>query len=107
MSKFCGICDNLLVAIYTNDELAFRCNTCFIPYKSSPEDTLRYEKIKESNIMIFEKIMNKAVKDPATIKAKIDCIDTKCKGTIVKQVRVGSDMRLYNICEICEKRWLN
>lgn len=107
MSKFCKICDNLLTAVYAHDELAFKCNICQIPYKSFPEDTLRHERVKESDVMIFDKIMDKAAKDPVTIKAKVDCINNKCDSKIVKQVRVGSDMKLYNICIKCEKRWVN
>jgi hypothetical protein len=28
--------------------------------------------------MLFDKILNKAAEDPATIKAKLDCINKKC-----------------------------
>ncbi len=107
MSKFCENCDNLLVANFFNDELNFQCVLCNTSYAPDDEDTLRFERIKESNVMIFEKILNKAVDDPATIKAYVKCIKTDCSGKIAKQVRVGDDMRLYNICMKCRTQWLN
>jgi len=107
MSKFCEICDNLLNANFYNDELNFKCEMCQISYKPNEYDTLRYERIKENDVMIFEKILNKAVDDPATIKSYVNCIKTDCSGKIVKQVRIGDDMRLYNICMVCRTQWLN
>lgn len=107
MSKFCSICDNLLTATFSDDVLSFVCETCFINYKSNPEDSLRRERIKEVDIRIFSKILDKAEHDPATIKARIKCLNDKCSGTIVKQVRVGQDMRLYNICITCHIQSLN
>lgn len=107
MSKFCEACDNLLQAYYNNDRINFRCVKCHLIYESDDKDTLRYEKIKESNVMIYEKILNKAVDDPATIKAYMKCVNDKCSGKIVKQVRLGDDMRLYNICTTCRSQWLN
>lgn len=105
--KYCEHCDNRLRPNFNNDELTFKCQSCHLNYKSDPEDTLRRERTKESNIMIYEKILNKAVADPATIKASLNCKDSKCKGDIVKQVRIGNDMRLYNICITCNFQWLS
>jgi hypothetical protein len=76
-------------------------------YLPEDNDTLIRERIKESDVMIFEKILNKASADPATIKAKIKCIKNKCTGEFVRQVRIGDDMRLYNICITCKSQWLN
>lgn len=107
MSKFCSYCDNLLIPNFHNEELSFKCMMCNSAYASNDEDTLRYENIKENDVMIFEKILNKAVDDPVTIKARVKCIKTKCDGKIVKQVRIGEDMRLFNICTTCRSQWLN
>jgi DNA-directed RNA polymerase subunit M/transcription elongation factor TFIIS len=107
MAKFCIYCDNLLIPNFHNEELSFKCMMCNTMYPPNDEDTLRYERIKENDVMIFEKILNKAVDDPATIKAYVKCIKTKCTGKIVKQVRIGDDLRLFNICTICRSQWLN
>lgn len=106
MATFCETCENLLSAKYINDELTFNCESCHISYKSKDEDTLRKERVKENDVMIYEKILNKAVDDPATIKARIKCLDKKCKNDIVKQVRINDDSAsLYNICITCKKTW--
>lgn len=107
MIKFCDICDNLLSANFANEILTFKCETCLLSYPSDVTDTLRRERIKEPDVMIFSKILNKAADDPATIKAHLKCRNDKCKGEICKQVRVGQDMRLYNICLTCHFQWLN
>jgi DNA-directed RNA polymerase subunit M/transcription elongation factor TFIIS len=107
MAKFCDNCDNLLISNFYNDELSFKCILCNSSYSPDDEDTLRYERIKESDVMIFEKNLNKAVKDPATLKAYVNCIMPKCSGKLVKQVRIGENMRLYNICIECGAQWLN
>ncbi len=104
---FCTICNNLLSSVFNNNTLALNCDKCTIVYPSKNEDSLRKERIKEDDIMVYEKILNKAVDDPVTIKVNMKCLDKKCKGTIVKQVRVGTDMRLYNICTICKSQFLN
>jgi len=105
MVRFCDQCANTLTPNYTNDELVFKCNLCNLSSKADPEDSLRNERIKENDITIHEKNFNKAVGDPTSIKAYINCIDTSCKGKIVNQVRIGDDMKLYNICRECKIRW--
>lgn len=107
MAKFCDICENLLLPNFTDNKIIFRCNTCLISYPSNATDTLRRERIKESDINIFSKILDKSSMDPATIKAHIKCKNDKCSGNLVKQVRVGQDMRLYNVCLTCSFQFLN
>ncbi len=107
MAKFCTSCDNLLIPAFINEELIFKCVTCNDIYPSDDNDTLRYERVKEGDILIFEKILNNAGDDPVTIKARVNCINTQCSGKIVKQVRVGDDMKLFNICVVCKTQWLN
>lgn len=105
--QFCEMCNKLLVPSFANDKLTFTCELCILSYESKPEDTLRSSRFKESNIMVFQKILDKAVDDPATIKARVKCLNKKCSGEIVKQVRIGEDMRLYNICTTCKLQWLS
>lgn len=107
MAKFCEICENLLSSIFANDKITFKCVTCQIIYNSTSVDTLRRERIKESDTNIFSKILDKSAQDPATIKAYIKCKNDKCDGNIVKQVRVGQDLKLYNICLKCNMQFLN
>ncbi len=105
--KFCKYCNNLLDAIFNNEEMVFRCNMCNNIYHPFPIDTLRYERVKENSINLFENILNKAVDDPVSLKERVDCVNSKCNGKIVKQVRVGNDMKLFNICTTCKTQWLN
>jgi DNA-directed RNA polymerase subunit M/transcription elongation factor TFIIS len=107
MAKFCISCDNLLVPDFVNEELIFKCVMCNETYPHDDVDTLRYERVKEGDVLIFEKILNNAGKDPVTIKAHVNCINADCSGKIVKQVRVGDDMKLFNVCIICQTQWLN
>ena len=102
MSKFCEICSNLLTPSFANDTITFRCGSCLTEYKSESTDTLRRERIKSADVNIFNKILDKAIDDPAVLKAFIKCKNTNCSGDLVKQVRVGEDMRLYNICMKCK-----
>jgi DNA-directed RNA polymerase subunit M/transcription elongation factor TFIIS len=106
MVNFCKYCHNRLESIYISDELTLKCYKCNLFYKSTDEDSLRYESIKENDITSHQTILNKAVSDPATIKVKLDCINSKCKSKIVKQVRIGEQALLYNICVKCNEQWL-
>jgi DNA-directed RNA polymerase subunit M/transcription elongation factor TFIIS len=107
MAKFCEICENLLLPNFSENKINFICNICHISYASDSVDTLRRERVKESDINIFSKILNKANDDPCTIKARIKCKNDKCVSDVVKQVRVGQDLKLYNICTVCNLQWLN
>jgi DNA-directed RNA polymerase subunit M/transcription elongation factor TFIIS len=105
MNKFCNYCNNLLYTRFSNDELLFTCMSCYINFPYNESDTLRYSRTKENNVVIFEKILYKAVDDPSTLKKNMECV--KCDNNIVKQVRIGSDMKLFNICTKCKTQWLN
>ena|SRR6476646_10481744 len=107
MIKFCKSCDNILIEKIINNELMFKCQSCSEVYKSTPEDSLRKERIKDINVM-SSKTLDNAINDPATIKANIKCIRNECKGNIVKQVRMNdTSARLYNICTTCGVQWLS
>jgi DNA-directed RNA polymerase subunit M/transcription elongation factor TFIIS len=105
--KFCTQCNNLLNPIYTDELGMFKCQSCHINYKFEPEDSLRKERIKNTNIMIFDNRINKTANDPAALKANIKCNNPKCDSMIVKRTYVGDDMRLYNICIKCNTSWMN
>lgn len=107
MVKFCKNCDNLLDSNYHNDELTFKCKMCNVVYPPNDEDSLRYERHKQADVMIYEKILEKAADDPASLKALIDCINPDCPGKLVAQVRIGEELYLYNICTECKTQWLN
>ena len=105
MKLFCDICDNLLYVSTNNNVLHFRCNTCHLSYKSTDDDTLRYEETNDKNLVIFNKILDKATKDPVNIKVYKNC--PKCKHNIATNVRIGKDLSLINICQKCEFQWVD
>ena len=106
MVKFCFYCGNLLYAYYENNEqLFFMCNNCHIPYDPDVEDTLRYSRNKNNVTISIKKILNNTIDDPAVVKVYKDCIE--CDGKIVKQIRIGDNLDLFNICLKCKKQWLN
>jgi DNA-directed RNA polymerase subunit M/transcription elongation factor TFIIS len=104
MNQFCKTCNNLLQAYTDSDELVFKCMSCYNIYKSDPDDSLRYEETKCGNLVIFQTILNKAVKDNVNLRAYIPC--PKCKYNKAKQVRLGNELRLINICEKCKFQWI-
>ena len=104
MKYFCTNCNNLLDTSTANDELTFKCLTCFAEYKSDPDDSLRYEETQDGNLIIFQTILNNAKNDPVGLKTHLAC--PKCKHHIAKQVRLGSELRLINVCEKCGFQWI-
>lgn len=106
MKYFCDRCNNLLSVTTTNDELLYRCMPCYATYKSDDDDTLRYEETTGGNLIIFQTILKQAAKDPVNLKEHVSC--PKCKHNIAKQVRLGSEMRLINICDNpkCKFQWI-
>jgi DNA-directed RNA polymerase subunit M/transcription elongation factor TFIIS len=104
MKYFCDNCNNLLDINTNNDELTFKCMTCFTTYKSEPDDSLRYEETQSGNLIIFQTILNEAVNDSANLKEYVTC--PKCKHNLAKSVRLGSELRLIHICIKCEFQWI-
>jgi DNA-directed RNA polymerase subunit M/transcription elongation factor TFIIS len=104
MPLFCQICNNLLSVIATSDEFYFKCISCQSIYQPDEKDSLRYENIKGTNLIIYKTILQNAGRDPVNPKVKKNC--TTCKNDIVRQVRLGEDMRLINICTKCGKQWI-
>lgn len=106
MPLFCQTCNNLLSRITTSDQFYFRCNSCNQSYNPTDNDTLQYEEIKGTNLVVYKTILQNAGRDPVNPKVKKDCVNNKCDSNIVKQVRLGDDMRLINICPKCNKQWI-
>ena len=104
MKYFCDNCHNLMDINTTYDELTFKCLTCYAVYKSEDDDSLRYEETQGGNLIIFQTILNKAMKDPVNLKAHVTC--PKCKYHMAKRVRLGTELRLINICEECGFQWI-
>jgi DNA-directed RNA polymerase subunit M/transcription elongation factor TFIIS len=102
MTKFCDICNNLLVSTYTDDMLYFECMSCRTRYNHNKSDTLRYQSTKKKTV-IYRTLLEKSVDDPTVLKAYVDC--PKCDNKIVKQVRIGKNMELYNVCINCRYIW--
>ena len=101
---FCKICDNMLSAITTADKFYFKCVRCQVTYEPEPNDTLRYEDIKGTNLLVYKTILKNAGRDPVNPKVRKTC--TGCGNKIAKQVRLGDDMRLINVCTKCGKQWI-
>jgi DNA-directed RNA polymerase subunit M/transcription elongation factor TFIIS len=54
--------------------------------------------------MLYDKIIKRAVQDHANPKAYKTC--KECKNNIVKQVQIGENMTLINVCTNCESKWI-
>lgn len=104
MKYFCDNCNNLLEVKSSTEELMLVCQSCHTTYKSEPDDSLRYSETKGGNLFIYNTILSKALNDPVNLKAHIAC--PKCKHTISKQVRLGAELMLINICEGCKFQWV-
>jgi len=104
MKYFCDNCCNLLDVNTANDTLVYKCHTCFSVYKSSDDDSLRYEETQGGNLIIFQTILSNAKNDPVNIKEHVDC--PKCKNDVAKRVRLGKELRLINICDKCSFQWI-
>jgi DNA-directed RNA polymerase subunit M/transcription elongation factor TFIIS len=100
-SIFCKICNNLLAYITTADESYFKCNKCQQIYQPEEKDSLRYE--DSGAEPIYGVILKYAGQDPVNPKVYAKC--EKCNNEIAKQVRIGSDMKLINVCTKCNFQW--
>lgn len=104
MPRFCETCNNLLSVIATSDEFYFKCIKCQLTYRPSEDDSLRFESTKGTNLIVYKTILKNAGRDPVNPKVRKPC--DGCASTIVRQVRLGDDMRLINICINCDKQWI-
>ena len=100
MTLFCKICENILTSITTADSFWYKCNKCNQLYDINENDTLVYEESKGTNLNIYKIILDNAAYDPVNPKVMNKC--KKCNYEMAKQVRLGDDMRLINICLKCK-----
>lgn len=103
MPLFCTICDNLLSVITTSDEFYFKCIKCNKKFDYDASDTLRYEEVSGTNLLIYKTILQHAGQDPVNPKVLKQC---DCGEKIIRQVRLGDDMKLINVCPTCDKQWV-
>jgi len=101
MPLFCTNCNNLLTVVTTADSFYFKCISCQEVFEPTATDTLRREWIKGDDLLVHKTILQNAGRDPANPKVYRDCA---CGARIAKQVRLGDDMRLINICTGCDKQ---
>jgi len=99
---FCKECNNLLTEITGPTKCYFKCNNCNKFYQSNKHDSLRYDNTKGTNFIIYKTILKNAGRDPVNPIIQKKC--SSCKNDILKQIRLGSDMRLINICVSCNKQ---
>jgi len=104
MPLFCNICNNLLNIVTTSNQFYFKCTKCYIIYQAQPNDSLRYEDMKGTDLIIYNLILKNAGQDPVNPKVKKKCL--KCSNDIIKQVRLGEEMHLINVCPKCNHQWI-
>ena len=104
MSLFCKICSNLMFVSTTYDTFLFKCNKCENTEIPTELDTLRYENVTGTNLVVYKSILLNAGKDPVNPKVKKNC---ECGNNIVTQVRLGSELKLINTCVKCNKQWVD
>jgi DNA-directed RNA polymerase subunit M/transcription elongation factor TFIIS len=104
MSVLCNICGNLLTNSTSAESFLFICNKCSTTTKPSDKDTLRYEDVTGTDLIVYKAILLNAGQDPVNPKVKKQC---SCGYNIVKQVRLGREMKLINTCIKCNNQWLD
>jgi DNA-directed RNA polymerase subunit M/transcription elongation factor TFIIS len=86
------------------DTFLFKCNKCENIEIPNNNDTLRYENVSGTNLVVYKSILLNAGKDPANPKVKKNC---ECGNDIVTQVRLGNELKLINTCIKCNKQWVD
>jgi DNA-directed RNA polymerase subunit M/transcription elongation factor TFIIS len=104
MPLFCTKCSNLLTISTTADSFLFVCSKCGTVETTNEKDSLRYEDVTGTDLIIYKAILLNAGQDPVNPKVKKQCT---CGYKIVKQVRLGRELKLINTCTKCNKQWLD
>ncbi len=104
MPLFCKVCRNLMTIATTADEFHYQCIKCMTFEKPSDKDTLVYEDVSGTNLIIYKSILKNAGLDPVNPKVFRKC---KCGSRFAKQVRLGNEMKLINTCVSCAEQWLD
>jgi DNA-directed RNA polymerase subunit M/transcription elongation factor TFIIS len=88
----------------TYDSFLFKCNKCANIEIPKDSDTLRYENVTGTNLVVYKSILLNAGKDPVNPKVKKNC---SCGNNIVTQVRLGNELKLINTCINCNNQWVD
>ena len=90
--------------ITTSDLFQYKCGKCESIETPSEKDTLVYEDVTGTNLVVFKSILGNAGRDPVNPKVRRAC---KCGNKFAKQVRLGDEMKLINTCTKCGEQWLD
>ena len=106
-NKFCTTCKNLLIINADVDKITLVCPSCLNPEKSKPDDSLIYEEIKGTNLIVYKKIIKRIAQDPSNPKNATPC--PRCKNKFSKYARLGKNMRIVNACvnKDCDHIWVD
>lgn len=105
MPLFCKNCSNLLVVSTTVDTFHFKCNKCEQTEEPTAVDTLRLEIVSGTDYTVHKAMLHNAAHDP--VNPKVAKICPKCDHKIVRQVRIGNEMRIINTCISCVHQWID
>lgn len=103
MESFCSKCENLLTTITTAESMYFKCVKCGTQTLPVDSGTLLHEYTKGTNLLVYSTILHTAGQDPVCPKVHKTC---KCGYKLARQVRLGEDMSLINVCIKCNTPWL-
>ena len=104
MPLFCPTCSNLMNIVTTADTFVFKCDKCETVEIPNDKDTLRYDNVSDTNLVVYKAILLNAGKDPVNPKVKKQC---ECGNDRTRQVRLGSELKLINTCIECGNQWLD
>jgi DNA-directed RNA polymerase subunit M/transcription elongation factor TFIIS len=104
MPLFCPICSNLMIMATTSELFRYKCNKCETLETPGDKDSLVYEDVSGTNLVVYQAILLKAGRDPVNPKVHRTC---KCGNKFAKQVRLGNEMKLINTCTKCGEQWLD
>ncbi len=104
MPLFCPVCKNLMTIATTADDFRYQCGKCMTFEKPNQRDTLVYEDVTGTNLIIYRSILTNAGRDPVNPKVLRKC---KCGSRFARQVRLGNEMKLINTCVLCSEQWLD
>lgn len=104
MPNFCKNCNNLMIISTTPDSFQNHCVKCQSFEQPSDNDTLVYEEETGTNLITYKAILHRASRDPLNPKVRKEC---KCGNKLVRQVRLGDEMRLINACIKCNNQWVD
>ena len=104
MDLFCPNCGTLLNVITDVKKFLFKCPNCESLIEPNPENYLRYEDDKGTDLSKFRLILLTAADDP--VNPKVEKICPKCSHNLARQVRLGEEKKLINACIKCKFRWV-